>query len=62
MVGSLEVKAQTVKRGKGIHKMPALRPYKHEEQPEQKNQQGSPETKLATHRLLSVMPSRHIVN
>lgn len=60
MAGSLEVKAQIVETSKGGCEMPALRHYKHEVQPEQKHEQGSPGTKLATHRLLLVMSSRHI--
>lgn len=49
MAGRLEVKAQIAKTGKGSREMPALRHYKHEEQPERKHEQGSPGTKLATH-------------
>jgi len=37
VAGSLEVKAQIVKTGKGSHEMPALRHYKHEKQPEEKH-------------------------
>lgn len=59
-MGSLEVKAQIVTTGKGGWEMPALRHYKHEAQPKQKHEEGSPGTKLTTHRLVLVMPSRHI--